>query len=150
MLDGKPSEIRVVLFVVEFTALVTPAGAAQPADVKTVPVKSTLVVQPSMKPGILPAIAVTWKVDSVSNNKAYPARTEVFLSGDHAMPKRGPTLVILSFWNQRSVFTNATGPWDPSGKTLGASVCCASYGAGLNSHRTPALRVRFGRSFHSS
>src|SRR5437879_4955767 len=77
-------------------------------------------------PGIFPAIAVTWNVDSVSKSQEYPARTEVLLSGDHAIPIRGPTEPILPFLNQRSAFTYVTVPCDPSGKTLGTRACLAS------------------------
>jgi len=47
--------------------LAAPEGVEQPADDATVPVVEVVVTQPSMKPGTLPAIAVTWKLDSVSN-----------------------------------------------------------------------------------
>src|SRR5262249_27409616 len=59
ILTGNPLEIRFKV----------PAGVAQPADVAIAPVPSVVVAQNSMKPGILPAIAVAWKLDSVSNSK---------------------------------------------------------------------------------
>src|SRR5574337_829906 len=67
---GNPCEIRVT-----FVPLNTPVGSVQPADVDAAAtfcpdVFVTVVIlvwQFSRKPGTLPAIAVTWKVDSVSN-----------------------------------------------------------------------------------
>src|ERR1051326_6995675 len=71
-LSGKPEAMR---------AEVRFAACAQPAVTPTVPVVSTVFEQPCIKPGILPAIAVAWKVESVSNSHAYPIRTDVLLSG---------------------------------------------------------------------
>src|SRR5712664_3163999 len=97
---GNPVEIRLVLPVA-----VIPLGSTQPEVVVAAPDELIVVMQFSKKPGILPAIAVTWNVDRVSKSQEYPARTEVLSSGDHATPMRGPTAPILSFLNQRSAFT---------------------------------------------
>src|SRR5262249_21082451 len=140
VLIGNPEEIRPD----------KPDGVEQPTEVPMAPLESIVLLQSSMKPGTFPAIAVTWNVDSVSNSKAYPARTAVLGSGDQAMPMRGPIAPILLFLNHRSAFTNATGPCEPSMGRFGTSACVASNGAGLSSQRNPAFRVRFGRSFHSS
>src|SRR5262245_39019393 len=139
-LSGNPEEMR----------FASPEGATQPAEVAMAPLVSMVLLQSCMKPGTLPAMAVTWKVESVSNNNEYPARTTVLGFSDQATPRRGATAPILLFLNHRSAFPKVTVPCAPSGMTLGTSVCTASYGAGLYSQRTPKFKVRLGRSFHSS
>ena len=51
----------------------------------------------SVRPGTLPAAAVTWNDDSGSNEMPHPARITVLLlpPGDHAMPNRGPMAPML-------------------------------------------------------
>ena len=56
---GNPVEIR----------LAVPAGATQPEDVVATEELLIVVMQFRRNPGTLPAIAVTWKVDRVSNNQ---------------------------------------------------------------------------------
>src|SRR5215471_19055081 len=130
--------------------LLVPLGALQPAVVESTPAVLTKLTQFSMNPGILPAMDVTWKVEIVSNNHPYPARTAVFWSGDHAIPTRGPSDPRLLFLNQRSAFTNDIGPCEPSTGRFGTSVCLASDGGGLISQRKPAFSTRFGLMCHSS
>src|SRR5262245_14284551 len=127
-----------------------PPGAAQPAVVVTAPAVLILLTQFSMNPGILPAMDVTWKVLMVSNSHPYPARTAVLWSGDHAIPRRGPSEPRLLFLYQPSALTKETGPLEPSTGPLGTSVCWASEGGGLISQRTPPVNTRFGRMCHSS
>src|SRR5258708_20949850 len=103
-----------------------------------------------MNPGTFPAIEVIWKVEMVSNSHPYPARIAVFWSGDHAIPTRGPREPRLPFLYQLSALTNETGPCEPSTGRLGTSVCLASEGGGLISHRTPAFSTSFGRMCHWS
>src|SRR5262245_8225684 len=115
-----------------------------------VPLSLKLLVQFRMNPGILPAMEVTWKVEMVSNSHPYPALTAVFLSGDQAIPTRGPRAPRLLFLYQPSALTNETGPCDPSMGRLGTMLCLLSEGGGLISHRTPAFSTRLGLMCHSS
>jgi hypothetical protein len=62
---GNPVEIRLVLPVA-----VIPFGSTQPEVVVAAPDELIVVMQFSKKPGIFPAIAVTWNVDKVSNSHA--------------------------------------------------------------------------------
>src|SRR5262249_31970793 len=137
---GNPCEIRFAI----------PLGATQPAAVVILPVRSKLLLQFNMNPGIFPAIDVTWKVEMVSNSHPYPARTAVFLSGDQAIPMRGPNDPRLLLLYQPSAFTKVTGPWEPSIGRSGTRACLASEGGGLISQRTPAFNARLGRMCHSS
>src|SRR5438045_9779770 len=59
-LVGKPEEMR----------LLNPLGVTQPAVGVMDPAVSMLVLQPSIKPGVLPAIAVAWNVEITSNIQA--------------------------------------------------------------------------------
>src|SRR6266849_996440 len=61
---GNPEEIRLV-----FPVAVIPFGNTQPEVVVAAPDELIVVMQFWRKPGILPAIAVTWNVESVSNNQ---------------------------------------------------------------------------------
>ena len=58
-LVGNPVEIR----------LAVPVGVTQPEVVDAAAELLIVVMQFSRKPGTLPAIAVTWKVDNVSNSQ---------------------------------------------------------------------------------
>src|SRR5262249_30465858 len=113
---GNPEEMRPA----------KPDGVEQPTDVPIAPLESIVLLQSSMKPGTFPAIAVTWNVDSVSNSKAYPARTAVLGSGDQETPMRGPSAPMLLFLNHRSAFTKATAPCEPSMGRFGTRACVAS------------------------
>src|SRR5207244_5959728 len=64
-LSGKPEEMR----------FAKPEGVTQPIEVAMAPVVSMVLVQSCIKPGTLPAMAVTWNVESVSKSNEYPART---------------------------------------------------------------------------
>ena len=61
---GNPDEIRLV-----FPVAVIPVGSTQPEVVVEAPDELIVVMQFCRKPGILPAIAVTWNVDKVSNSQ---------------------------------------------------------------------------------
>jgi len=61
---GNPDEIRLV-----FPVAVIPVGRPQPEVVVESPDELIVVMQFCRKPGILPAIAVTWNVDKVSNSQ---------------------------------------------------------------------------------
>src|SRR5262249_8114067 len=126
--------------------LAVPLGATQPAE----GMPPTGMLQFNMNPGIFPAIEVIWKVEMVSNSHPYPARTAVFLSGDQAIPRRGPNDPRLLFLYQPSALTKLTGPCEPPIGRSGTRVCLASEGGGLISHRTPAFNTRLGRMCHSS
>src|SRR6266550_4999020 len=64
---GNPDEIRLVFPVVPVAVI--PVGSRQPEVVVASPVELIVVMQFCRKPGILPAIAVTWNVDKVSNSQ---------------------------------------------------------------------------------
>src|SRR6266487_5283483 len=61
---GNPVEIRLV-----FPVAVIPFGSTQLEVVVAAPDELIVVMQLSKKPGILPAIAVTWNVDKVSKSQ---------------------------------------------------------------------------------
>src|SRR6266404_6421306 len=61
---GNPDEIRLV-----FPVAVIPVGSTQPEVVVAAPDELIVVMQFCRKPGVLPAIAVTWNVDNVSNSQ---------------------------------------------------------------------------------
>src|SRR5258706_10371600 len=93
----------------------------------------------SVRPGTLPAAAVTSKDESGSNAIPYPARITIFwlLPGDHAMPIRGANASILLLLNHRSAWTKVTA-LPPVMELLGTYTRPPdSDGAVLISHRIP-------------
>src|SRR5258708_28415669 len=64
----------------------------------------------SVRPGTLPAAAVTSNDDSGSNAIPYPARITIFwlLPGDQVTPIRGANASMLLFLNHRSAWTKVT------------------------------------------
>src|SRR5437867_9298419 len=127
-----------------------PLGATQPTVGVGTPFASREFLQFCIKPGILPAMEVIWKVEIVSNNHPYPTLTAVFASGDQAMPTRGPIAPRLLVLYQRSDRPNVTGPCEPSMGRFGTRVCLESNGGGLIYHRKPPFRTIFGVMCQSS
>src|SRR6266487_2343790 len=64
-LTGNPWEMRFCV----------PLGATQPTVGVGAPLASRELLQLCIKPGILPAMEVIWKVEIVSNNHPYPTLT---------------------------------------------------------------------------
>jgi hypothetical protein len=62
---GNPVEILLM-----FPVAVIPFGSTHPEVIVAAPDELIVVIQFRRKPGILPAIAVTWNVDKVSNSHA--------------------------------------------------------------------------------
>src|SRR6266851_6759026 len=114
----------------------TSGAAVQPCVVAT----PTVEEQRKVRPGTLPATAVTWNDDSGSKAMPHPARITVLLlePGLQAIPSRGAIASTLLFLNQRSACTNVTKPCEPSIDLSGTYTRPpASVGAGLISQRKP-------------
>src|SRR5260370_39510140 len=114
----------------------TSGAAVQPCVVAP----PTVEEQRKVRPGTLPATAVTWNDDSGSKAMPHPARITVLLlePGLQAIPRRGAIASTLLFLNPRSACTQVTSPCEPSNDLSGTYRHPPALGApGLISQRQP-------------